>query len=274
MPHCEICGADLVQGRGPARRTCSPACRQKAHRRRQAAEVGRLRDLAAGPAPAAEPPAERAATDLPEPLRGLWLDLAEAVDWAARRVRAGWDSAEVAPGASPAAPDDIAWAIRHRANKLAEAVAASSPQSEPEGATVLVSEPASIETPSRDEPAEGAPAAELVSAGSDAGASRDAPKPARRKRLSAKRAREVAEGATLISDDKEQHTYKVVAADGTLLGRVAPMYKTGRRSGWQGWAADLNRPSQASQRGHATRDRAAVDALGQWIRIVTAKPNR
>src|SRR5687768_17371916 len=138
MMKCEVCGVEVVQGRGPARRTCSAACRQKAHRRRRAAEMERLRDLAMRPVPAPpgrapavpasascnEPPPlrEDGRAELPASLRPLWLDLAEAVGIAASRAASRWDSSEVLAGVPRATAEDVAFMIRHRADKLASAV--------------------------------------------------------------------------------------------------------------------------------------------------------
>ena len=43
MPYCETCGAPVqaTRGRGQPRRHCSPACKQAAHRRRQAQQKER-----------------------------------------------------------------------------------------------------------------------------------------------------------------------------------------------------------------------------------------
>ncbi|MFJ7589089.1 hypothetical protein ACIQZO_17255 [Streptomyces sp. NPDC097617] len=90
--------------------------------------------------------------------------------------------------------------------------------------------------------------------------------------MSAKQANAVAAGATLVSTDRETSSRDVVAADGSNLGHVEPTYQAGRRKGWQGWATRLT-PSSNPHR-HPTREAAGADALGQWIRIVTAKPRR
>ncbi|MFZ3467475.1 hypothetical protein ACODT3_39800 [Streptomyces sp. 4.24] len=90
--------------------------------------------------------------------------------------------------------------------------------------------------------------------------------------MSQEKAREFIAGAHLVSRDRETHYYEVVTSDGTVVGHVKPGYKAGRRHGWNGWAAGSFRSS--SLQTHSTRDQAAVDALGQWIRIVTAKPRR
>ncbi|MGW7438236.1 hypothetical protein [Streptomyces sp. NPDC054849] len=88
--------------------------------------------------------------------------------------------------------------------------------------------------------------------------------------MSAKQANAVAAGATLVSRDRATYSWDVVAADGSILGHVEPAYQAGRRRGWQGWATQLTRSSDPHR--HPTRDAAGADALGQWIRLVTAKP--
>lgn len=274
MTQCEVCGTGLVQGRGPARRTCSAACRQKAHRRKQAAEVERLRGLATAEAPARAPervsrnePASLGdgAAGLPEWLRSLWLDLGSAVEMAASGSESGWDVSE-----SRVTADDVAFAIRYRADKLAEAVLASVPPSRSE-APVLVAEAGETPTSSpaletsRNEPL-AAPSPTPVPAAPEAARN----EPARP--MSQKKAREFTAGAHLVSRDRETHRYEVVTSDGTVVGHVQPSYKAGRRHGWNGWAAGSFRSS--SLQAHSTRDQAGADALGQWIRIVTAKPRR
>ncbi|MCZ4086546.1 hypothetical protein [Streptomyces antarcticus] len=90
--------------------------------------------------------------------------------------------------------------------------------------------------------------------------------------MSEKKAREFTAGAHLVSRDRETHHYEVVTSDGTVVGHVKPHYKAGRRHGWNGWAAGSYQSS--FMQAHSTRDQAGADALGQWIRIVTAKPRR
>ncbi|MFD9630026.1 hypothetical protein [Streptomyces violascens] len=258
MAQCEVCGTELVQGRGRPRHTCSGACRQEAHRRRRAAEVQELRAAAARTAdrPSGsscnEPdPRELGPDGLPDGIRAAWLSLGEMVEWAARRARADWAESEIAPGLPALTPEGAAESIRYRAAQLADAVLAT------------------VKT-SRNESAAPAPAAEITAPEPAApGPARDTPASARPRRMSAKKAREVAAGAQLVSADRATYSYEVVAADGGVLGHVAPAYKAGRRSGWQGWAAGLARPSSPHR--HSNRDGAGADALGQWIRIVTAK---
>lgn len=263
MAQCEICGSEMVQGRGRARRTCSPACRQAAHRRRQAVEVERLKELAARPAPAPVPEAATVGSDavsrnepgpleergvaLPDWLQLLWLDLGSAVETAARRAESGWDDSEIIPGVPKRTADDVAFMIRHRADRLADAVLASAP-------------PSGNESP--------APAGEVPAPRPTPETSRNGPT----RPMSQKKAGEFTAGAHLVSRDRETHHYEVVASDGTVIGHVQPSYKAGRRNGWNGWAAGSIRSS--TLRTHPTRDQAGADALGQWIRTATTKPGR
>lgn len=279
MAECESCGGELVQGRGRVRRTCSAACRQKAHRRRQATEVERLKELAARPAPLPEPRAaavaaagvsrnepgrlEGGGAGLPDWLRALWADLGSAVEWAALHAESGWADSE-----SGVTPDDIAFAIRHRADKLAEAVLASVESSRNESSAPAEDEAAN------ETPAPGAEGGEpvVVPPPSETPA---AAKPSRNEQvrpMSQKKAREFTAGAHMVSRDRETHHYEVVTSDGTVVGHVEPSYKAGRRYGWNGWAEGSVRSS--TLRTHATRDEAGADALGQWIRTATAKPRR
>ncbi|MFE9465405.1 hypothetical protein ACFYNW_17330 [Streptomyces virginiae] len=95
--------------------------------------------------------------------------------------------------------------------------------------------------------------------------------PAKPKRpMSQKTAREFIADAHLVLRDRETRHYEVVTASGTVLGHVEPAYKTGRRSGWNGWAAGSVRSSTLSV--HSTRDQAGAEALRQWIALAAAKP--
>lgn len=58
----------------------------------------------------------------------------------------------------------------------------------------------------------------------------------------------------------ETRHYEVVTDEGAVLAHVEPAYSTGRRSGWNGWAAGSIRSSTLPV--HSTRDQAArADAL-------------
>ncbi len=88
--------------------------------------------------------------------------------------------------------------------------------------------------------------------------------------MSQKKAREFIADAHLVLRDRETRHYEVVTESGTVLGHVEPAYKTGRRSGWNGWAAGSIPSSHLPA--HPTRDQAGAEALRQWIALATAKP--
>ncbi|MEW1725171.1 hypothetical protein [Streptomyces sp. NPDC093109] len=198
--------------------------------------------------------------------------MAELVESAARRAEQGWDTREIAPGMTPVLPEEFAYALAHRTQKLVAEILASSEPSR--NKPVVGAAPVATEGPSpdldpgtpRNEPVAAAPAREPAAPE----VSRN--EPAHPRNMSAKKAREFTAGARLVSRDRETHSYDLITGDGTVIGHVEPSYKAGRRSGWTGWAAGVGRAS--GQQARSTRDEAGVDALGQWIRIVTAKPRR
>lgn len=93
------------------------------------------------------------------------------------------------------------------------------------------------------------------------------------RRMSARRAREVIDAATMVKapDWSESRRWHVVSG-GQLLVVVAPSYggtsRTGR-NGWRWWLADLG-PSGSSRR-EATREQAAARGLADWQRWATSK---
>jgi hypothetical protein len=94
-------------------------------------------------------------------------------------------------------------------------------------------------------------------------------------RLTRKKALALLDTAELVKDEKhrENNTWHLVAADGTVIGHIAPSYGGASRSGrngWHGWAHGTTR----NQERHPTRDAAAVAASGAWLQAVTAKPHR
>lgn len=279
MAQCEVCGNEVVQGRGRARRTCSAACRQKAHRQRQAGQLAELRKAATGTALTLVPPAGPAvpAADDNSPagrIRAAGAELAGLIDLAAWRAANGWTSHEVNSQFSIASgAEDNAAVIRMVAEEVVAAVLASAPEVSrnepimvppslpaPAAAAVPASlpagEPAAVPEPSRDEPAAGKAAA-----------------PARRKRLSPKAARAVADSAQLVKDPdyRENHRWNLVAEDGTVLGHVEPSYGGGGRSGRNGWKyRDTFTGLRSSGHPYKTRDGAAVQCALSWMRMATA----
>lgn len=246
MPRCEVCGTEVAQGRGRARRTCSAACRQKAHRQRQAGQLAELRaGLTLVPPPASDDsPAGR--------IRAASAALAAAAEHAATAAEEN------------AYRDDSLSTLRRRYVELVDAVRAAMPPREPsrdEPEPHPVPAPVTPETPaaepSRDEPAVKAAA------------------PKRRKRMTEKAARAVADTAQLVKDPdhRDNHRWNLVAEDGTTLGHVVPSYGgTGRtgRNGWRYEAAGTfigNGP-------YKTRDEAAVQCALSWMRSATAPARR
>ncbi|KIE24627.1 hypothetical protein LK08_23760 [Streptomyces sp. MUSC 125] len=303
MARCEICGTEMVQGRGRARRTCSAKCRQAAYRRNRAAEVEALRAQARDtgpaessrnePAPAPHPVAVPDPGPLPEPVASAWLGLVEVMGLAARRMGQDWAEYEITPRIPATTAEDVAHAIRCRAGKLADAVTAHAARTES----------------SRNEPAESAATAGPVlrPAGKSpayepapAVASRDEPKAARRprpataaragsapaepatgkavgikpepQRLARKRAQAVIDAAELVRDPEHRDNHRWILRSGdTVLGYVEPSYGGTSRSGRNGWVGRL--AGLTGPRG-ATRDAAAVDLAMRWMRLVTAAPKR
>jgi hypothetical protein len=92
--------------------------------------------------------------------------------------------------------------------------------------------------------------------------------------MSARRAREIIDGAQLVKapDWRETHRWHVVAADGTVLVVVAPSYGgTSRsgRNGWRWWIASLG-PSGNRDR-EPTTQQAAARGLSDWQRWATSR---
>lgn len=260
MAQCEVCGTEVVQGRGRARRTCSAACRQKAHRQRQAEQLAELRAAATRPALALVPPTpdavETSAPDAAGPagrIRAAGAALAASIERAAQRAADGWTPR---PGADSTAE---MWAGAVRA-EAAEVVAA-----------IL----ASAAGPSRDEPAAPVPAPavpEGPAADSEPSRNEPAVKPrVRRKRLTGARAQAVADSSRLVKhpEHRDNHRWNLVAEDGTVLGHVEPSYGGTSRTGRNGWRHQAGGTFVFSGP-YKTRDEAAVQCALAWIRLVTA----
>lgn len=96
-----------------------------------------------------------------------------------------------------------------------------------------------------------------------------------RRPVSARRAREIIDGARLVKapDHRETRHWHVVAADGTVLVVVAPSYggaSRNGRNGWRWWVVDLG-PSGSRDR-EPTTQAAAARGLADWQRWITSKP--
>ena len=95
----------------------------------------------------------------------------------------------------------------------------------------------------------------------------------KRRRLTEKKAREIADTATLVKapDWSETRDWNVVAEDGTVLVVVTPSYGGASRSGRNGWKYYLAALGPSGSREHwPTRQSAAGDGVRAWIRWVTA----
>jgi hypothetical protein len=303
MAQCEICGTEMTQGRGRARRTCSAACRQAAHRRRQTDEVNRLRAAATRPAPApatpTPPPTRVVPDDSPAGrILAAGADLAHAIEAAARRAADGWPTRNVLPGVpSTSTPETNAAAIRHLADQVAAAILASAPGSSrnrPPSVTVTPAAPVPVEQPahvadsgpSRNEPPEHptpaptAPKPKRLSR-KTAAAQMDGPSSAatpqagiepRAQKLSKTTAAAIANAAELIRDPDHRDNHRWVLQSGdTVLGYVEPSYGGVSQSGRNGWVSRLG--GSLGPRG-TTRNSAAEDLAMRWIRLVTATPKR
>ncbi|MET8218054.1 hypothetical protein [Streptomyces hirsutus] len=99
--------------------------------------------------------------------------------------------------------------------------------------------------------------------------------PARRKRLSQKAARAVADGARLVkdADHRDTHRWNLIAEDGTVLGHVEPSYSGTSRTGRNGWNHRLADTFAVSGR-YRTRDEAAVQCALAWTRFATTPLRR
>lgn len=94
-----------------------------------------------------------------------------------------------------------------------------------------------------------------------------------RKRLTQKKAQEIADGAQLVKapDWSTTNQWHAVAADGTVLVVVSPSYGGAGRTGRNGWKCHVAAfgPSGSRDR-YATRQSAAVQGLMSWMRWVTS----
>jgi len=251
----------MIQGRGRARRTCSGACRQAAHRRRQAAEVATLRQAATQPAPA---PISPSAPD----------------DTPAGRIRAAGQALAAAAEHAATAAEEGAYrhasltALQRHYDDLVTAVCAAMPaepsRNKPAPVAKLPHPAAPAATPepkpSRNEPATAAPAAAPLPTW-DTTAIKPVPQ-----RLPKKRARAVLDAAELVRapDYRDSHTWILRSGD-TLIGYVVPSYGGASRSGRNGWTGLLGGTPGPRCNG---RDGAKLDLATRWLQVVTAAPRR
>lgn len=99
--------------------------------------------------------------------------------------------------------------------------------------------------------------------------------PARRKRLSQKAARAVADSARLVkgADHRDTHRWDLIAEDGTVLGYVEPSYGGTGRTGRNGWNHRLAESFMVSGP-YKTREEAALQCALAWTRVATAPVRR
>ncbi|WP_331747875.1 hypothetical protein [Streptomyces sp. NBC_00842] len=261
MATCTVCGKQLPARRGPrARQYCSRACQAKAYRTRQ--------QHAGHRATAAD---EQAL--LREYEGASSLTLADDLASAARRL------AGALTAGLPADHFDLAIVAR-----IPVVLSARAQQAVPTGEAVhgipdTTASPTTTVIDLTETAADTVTAPAAVS--TPAQTSRDdSPKPARRrsaarpKRLSRKAAMAIAEAAVLEkhSDHRDNHRWILRSGD-TVLGHVEPSYGGASRSGRTGWVGILAGGFSRGQR-CATREAAAVDLMGSWIRVSTAPARR
>ncbi|CAM5253354.1 hypothetical protein [Streptomyces griseomycini] len=246
MTTCSVCGGVLPARRGPrARRYCSRACQAKAYRaRRQRDQEHRI-----------GPGEER---ELLEAYAGVSAtELADRLAAAARRLADALNTGLPADAADLDVMARVPAVLAARARQVAPAADTVAPRPEVQG---------SPPEPSRDDSAPTSPR------------HRQAPQrtaPARRKRLSQKAARAVADSARLVkdADHRDTHRWNLIAEDGTVLGHVEPSYGGTGRSGRNGWNYRLA-GSFAGSGPYKTREEAALRCALAWTRVATAPVRR
>lgn len=229
MATCPVCGGVLPVQRGPrARRYCSRACQAKAYRARQ--RQGQEHRVA----PGEKRELLEAYADVPA------RELADSLAVAARRLAVALDAGLPADGPDLGVVARIPVVLAARARQAAPAVQAlhGIPDRLPEvpTATGLAADPAPpraevqapLPEPSRDD---------SVPSSSRPDGAPEKTAPARRKRLSQKAARAVADSARLVkgADHRDTRRWDLIAEDGTVLGHVEPSYGGTGRTGRNGW---------------------------------------
>ncbi|WP_331763568.1 hypothetical protein OH738_40700 (plasmid) [Streptomyces hirsutus] len=269
MATCPVCGGVLPAQRGPrARRYCSRACQAKAYRARQ------RQDQEHRMAPGKERELLEAYADVPA------MELAENLAGAARRLAGALNAGLPADGFDLDVVARVPIVLAARARQPAPAARAlhGIPDHRSKVSTVAVIDLATDATPPRpevqDPPSEPSrddavpPSPEPVGAPAKTA-------PARRKRLSQKTARAVADGARLAkdADHRDTHRWNLIAEDGTVLGHVEPSYGGTGRSGRNGWNYRLA-DTFVSDGPYKTREAAAVQCALAWTRVATTPVRR
>ncbi|MFF6815179.1 hypothetical protein ACFZAG_35635 [Streptomyces sp. NPDC012403] len=267
MTTCPVCGGILPAQRGPrARRYCSRACQAKAYRARQRQEhriaPGAERELL-------EAYASRSATELADRLAA-----------AARRLADALDAGLPADGSDLGVVARIPVVLAARARQAAPAAQARHgiPDHRSEvPATAVIGLAADTARP-RPEVQDRPPEPSRDDSAPTSPVRRRAPEktaPARRKRLSQKAARALADSARLVKDvdHRDTHRWNLIAEDGTVLGHVEPSYGGTGRTGRNGWNHRLA-DSLAVGGPYKTREEAVLQCALAWIRLVTAPVRR
>ncbi|MEU2899631.1 hypothetical protein ABZ690_08105 [Streptomyces sp. NPDC006967] len=270
MATCPVCGGTLPAQRGPrARRYCSRACQAKAYRARQ------RQDREYRPPSGEERELLEAYADVPT------TELADTLADAARRLASSLNAGLPANGFDLGVVARIPVVLAARARQAAPAAQAlrgiSDHRLEAPTAAVIdlaagtglphseVRTPPPAE-PSRDDSVPSSPEPA------------DTPKrtaPARRKRLSQRAARAVADSARLVkgADHRDTRRWDLIAEDGTVLGYVEPSYGGTGRTGRNGWNHRLAE-SFAVSGPYKTREEAALHCALAWTRVAAAPVRR
>ncbi len=264
MRTCLVCGVDLPAQRGPrARRYCSRACQAKAYRARQ--RQGQERRVAPGE--------ER---ELLEAYAGVpAVELADNLAAAARRLAGALNAGRPADDFDLEVMERVPVVLAARARQTAPAEQAlhEIPDSTRTPAAAIV-DLAADPSPPRATTQSPPPEPSRDDSGPPSPQPADAPKkraPARRRRLSQKAARAVADSARLVkgADHRDTHRWDLIAEDGTVLGYVEPSYGGTGRTGRNGWNHRLTESFMVSGP-YKTREEAALQCALAWIRVATA----
>jgi hypothetical protein len=263
MAQCEVCGTEMIQGRGRARRTCSHACRQAVYRRNRAAHEAELRRSASPMVKAASDLAAAATEAASLALHGFPVNLTTL----SRR----YDALMAAAGAAGLIPPIVTRDVP--AARATETVARTVTRDVPATAAAGTVAP----TVTRDDSAAARPEAAAGTVTRDDSASTK-PAPARKgieprpQKLPKKKAAAVIDAAELVRADDYHDTHRWILRSGdTVLGYVEPSYGGASQSGRNGWISRMGgTPGPRCK----SRDGAAVDLAARWRRVVTAAPRR
>lgn len=266
MTTCSVCDGVLPAQRGPhARRYCSRACQAKAYRARQRQGS----DHRLGPGEERELLEAYAGVSAPE--------LAGSLAAAARRLADALNAGLPADGSDLDVVARIPVVLAARARQAAPAHGI--PDHRPGGPTSTVIDLGTDVPPSCSEaqapPSEPSRDDSTPTSPEPAGAPEKKTAPARRKRLSQKASRALADSARLVkaADHRDTHRWNLIAEDGTVLGHVEPSYGGTGRTGRNGWNHRLAE-SPAASGPYRTREEAAVQCALAWIRVATAPVRR